>query len=256
MKIYPYILVFLLSGCSSAYIPSPKNIPLFEEKGEYQIEAGASTNSVFAAGSYAFSEKFSLIANGSMSYCYILGKPFGWSSGEPLSISFSGDVPHRSIEAGIGRYNLLPSSQRRLEVFAGVGYGAAHSFNSEYKQNYLLGFVQANTGKKYRHTEMGWSLRAAFSGFHESYGSTYPEYYYIENGKYQAFHLEPLFVIRTGGQRLKVSFRTGINLAFPLSFPSKIVTLRGKEGYPVFHLSCGLSYQRFREKKMNKNTGF
>ena len=93
MKIYHYILVFLLSGCSSAYIPSSKNIPLFEEKGEIQIEAGASTNSVFAAGSYAFSEKFALIANGSMSYCYITGKPFGWSSGEPLSISFSGDVP-------------------------------------------------------------------------------------------------------------------------------------------------------------------
>ena len=72
MKIQYCIFLFVLTSCSSAYIPSPKNMPLFEQKGELQIEAGTSTNSPFIIGSYAFSEKYAVIANGSISYPALL----------------------------------------------------------------------------------------------------------------------------------------------------------------------------------------
>jgi hypothetical protein len=232
------VFSFLLSACSSAYIPSPKNVPLFEKKGEVQIEAGASTNSLFLTGSYAFSEKYALIGSGSMTYCHILGRPLG-PHGE-LSIYPVGDVPHRSIEAGLGRYNLFPSSEWRLEVFAGTGYGAAHSFFSDgNKQHYFQGFIQINTGKRYKHVELGWSLRTAYSGLYSQnlcfrcFSGTCG--YFIEHENYQVFHLEPLFVVRTGGQHLKASFRTGFGLAFPSV----------DERYLMLHLSVGLSYRFF-----------
>ena len=38
MKKVLYLLPFLLSGCSSMYIPQMANAPLFEEKGETQVE--------------------------------------------------------------------------------------------------------------------------------------------------------------------------------------------------------------------------
>jgi len=50
------------------YIPSAKNIPLFEEKNEVQVEVGASTTSVYLTGGYAFSKKYAFVVNGSLSY--------------------------------------------------------------------------------------------------------------------------------------------------------------------------------------------
>ena len=71
MKEKKFCLLFLLailSGCVNIYISSPRNIPLFEEKGEVQIEVGANVTDIFVTGSYAFSDKYALIANGSLSY--------------------------------------------------------------------------------------------------------------------------------------------------------------------------------------------
>ena len=218
------------------YIPSPKNIPLFEEKGEVQIEVGGSTNSIFVTGSYAFSEKYALIANGSMAYSYINGKPIGRHGGE-INLYPGTDVPHRSIEVGLGRYNLLPSSKRRLEVFAGTGYGAAHSYIKDNdKQHYFQGFVQINTGKRYNRTELGWSLRTAFSGFFYQEG-----FKVIEHGNCQTLHFEPLFVVRTGGQHVKASFRTGFSIPCLLSSPPGPIG-----GYTLLHFSAGMSF-RFKQ---------
>lgn len=239
MKNITYCLLFLFplcTGCSSAYIPSSKNVPLFEEKGEVQIETGVSTNSLYLTGSYAFSDNYAVIANGSASYPALVGKPIrGYSE---TMIFLDGDVPHYSCEAGFGRYNLLPLSERRLEVFAGAGYGMSYSYFSEgNKGNYMQGFVQINTGKRYEHAEIGWALRAAYVGFQYQYeyhksqfenGIRQPDKLIIEHGNIQTFHLEPLFVIRTGG-RVKWFARTGLNLAFPFFDDT------------IFHFSTGLS---------------
>jgi len=258
MKTSHYLfLLFFISGCSSAYIPSPKNVPLLEKKGEIQIEAGASTNSIFATGSYAFSEKYALITNGSMSFQNILQSLYLDSGGGGvdsyyLPIGFS-DVAHHSVEAGIGRYNFLPFSDRRLELFAGAGYGGAHTLSEHDKVSNFQCFMQVNTGKRHRRFEQGWSLRTAISGFHYQHGYYKSQFdengnytgnrLIIEHGNYQALHLEPLLVIRTGGQRLKVSFRTAFNLAFPLSSPSGIKTFGIDRGYTVLHFSVGMNYR-------------
>jgi len=239
MKSTHYNLLFLsyvISGCASTYIPSPKNVPLFEKKGEVQIEAGASTNSLYLTGSYAFSEKYAMIANGSAAYCFISGKPI--RSYNELTIFLDGDVPHCSFEAGIGRYNLLPSSNSRLEVFAGSGYGMAYDFFSkDRKSRYIQGFMQINSGKRYNRVELGWSLRTVYTGFQYQYGSYipdhYPKEYIIKHVNYHAFYLEPLFVFRVGGQRLRWFARCGFNA--PLVSSSKSVD------HTILHISTGLN---------------
>ena len=251
-NLWSIFCIFLLTCCSSAYIPSAKNVPLFENKGESLIETGASTNSFYLNGSYAFSEKYAVIANGSISYPALVGKPI--IKYNELTIFREGNVQHYSFETGIGRYNLLPPSNRRLEVFAGAGYGLKKSFwNNNNEQNYFQGFVQANIGKKYKHSEIGWSLRTAYSGFqyqHGYYKSQFDEngiyqgsQLILEHESYQTFHLEPLFVIRVGGQQLRWFARAGFNLAFPLSSTSLIETLGVDKGYTIFHFSTGLSFR-------------
>jgi len=235
----------------SVYIPSPKNVPLFEKKGEVQLETGVSTNSLYMTGSYAFSEKYAMITNGSMSYTAIAGRNIQHHS--ELTFFLEGDTPHYSFETGIGRYNMLPSSERKLELFAGVGYGkASFGFNlSEFpNQKYRQGFIQVNTGKRYKYVDAGWSLRSAFSGFHNQYGWSDKYNHAIMNEKYKAIHLEPLFVIRVGGQRVKWFYRTGFNLAFPLSSNSVMKPLKIErnifnivEGYTLLHFSTGISYR-------------
>ena len=234
------IFFFLLASCSSSYIPSSKNVPLFEKKGEIQMEAGASTNSLYLTGSYAFSEKYAVIANGSVSYPALAGKPIrGYNE---LTIFTDGDVPHHFFEMGIGRYNLLSSSKRRLEVFAGSGYGMAYDyFSKDYKSHYFQGFMQVNAGKIYNHVEIGWSLRTVYTGFKYQYGyyisGSYPNEYIIKHANYHALYIEPLFVIRVGGQHLRWFAKSGFNLGIPLSSFSNSID------HTIFHISTGVSFR-------------
>jgi len=236
------------------YIPPPKNIPLFDEKGEVQIEIGASTNSLYLTGSYAFSEKYALIANGSMSYPGL----FKYSNYGNFILDYllEGPIPYRSFEAGIGRYNLFSSSSGKiLEVFVGAEYGLAYNlFERDDKINHLQGFVQVNTGKKINNFEIGWSLCVAYSSFHSQdvyYKSVFEKRNFIENRRFidhlyfQVFHLEPLFFSKFGGERLQGFLRCGFNLTFPTTNPSLITTVGVEKGYTLIHLSMGLSYRFF-----------
>jgi hypothetical protein len=244
MKTYYYIffVLFFLSGCSAAYVPSSKNVPLFEEKGEVQIEAGASTNSLYAASSYAFSEKYALIANGSLTYSYMAGADIAPGNGGETDIFAFSSTPHRSFEAGIGRYNLLPSFDRRLEVFAGAGYGTTGEGFEDYdeKWQYVSTFVQANIGKRYKRVELGWSLRTAYNFLHAQNGLYRSSEYIIEHENFHNLFVEPLFVLRTGGQHVKFFFRSGLTIGFPLSSPA---FYNAAELLILSHLSVGMSYR-------------
>ena len=250
-----FVFLAVLSSCSSMYIPSPKNIPLFEEKGEVQIEAGTSTNSIFAAGSYAFSEKYAFITNFNVSFRNFSKKyDFGpdWHYAEFYIFPMpGGSFAHRSIETGIGRYNMASSSSWKREIFAGTGYGWANE-GKDWKNRYLQGFVQANAGKRFKNFEIGNSLR--LSGSYFMYQM--PERDYSTGvGKdvilYRNFvvgHAEWLMCIRFGGKYLKGFVRSGLNFAYPLYLSSseyKTIWLsRGRYwNFTLYHISIGISYR-------------
>ena len=198
------LFLLLLTGCASEYIPSSKNIPLFEKKGEVLLEAGVSTNSAHLNGSYAFSEKYALIANGNISYTAIAGQYI--RSYNELTIFTDGDIPHYAFEAGIGRYNLITSSERRLEVFAGAAYGKSpYNFTDYPNLRYLQGFLQINTGNRRKYLETGWAFRSAYSVFQKTYFERTDNWneYTLAHKNHPIFHLEPMFVVRVGGQHVK-----------------------------------------------------
>lgn len=275
MKNFLLISVFFLSvffqSCSTMYIPLSQNAPLFEQKNEGQVELGASSNSVYLQGAYAFSDKYALIAHGNMSFRNFSGrydifntialsaphKPY-----EPLWPPFdwgyfikSSAFSHRYVELGGGRYN-IGSSTWKKELFAGGGCGYAFehadnqtSKNGKFENKYWLGFVQGNIGRKWKITELGWSLRMAASGFNFTTPSEisdfYPPYPYLNTNLYfHNIHVEPLFFLRTGKAPVQGFIRVGSSLILPLKSFTEIYLPHGiereKVRYTIFHLSAGI----------------
>jgi len=279
LKYFSLIVPVFFGACSSMYIPSPKNVPLFEKKNEVQVEAGVSPNSIYMTGGYAFSEKYAFIVNGSLSYLNFSKRyDIWWSSDKERPKGYGPDGPsdhssfaHRYIEGGIGRYNLLSSPWRfaridKIEVFGGGGYGYALQSpkvaileNNFYENKYWLGFVQANVGRRSKFYEFGGSLRLAFSGFNFTY---IPEKPTLDNPdltlNFYNIHLEPLAFFRIGNASIRGFVRGGVNLTIPLQsfYGIKLEHGINQESsndlpgldYTILHLSVGVSY-RFGGKK-------
>jgi len=220
------------------YIPSPKPTPLFEREGEAQIEIGTSLNSPFVTAGYAFSEKYALIASGSLSYRNFMNvyeRPYVEFDILPFS---DGAFVHRAIEFGVGRYNMRPWSNQKLELFAGAAFGNANE-GEYWKNNYYQCFVQTNIGNRNKHFELGGSFRLAFSMFdYQRPVIDYPNGFrqeYILHNTFGVAHVEPLFFMKFGGEHLKGCFRAGGNIALPFQSQSDW-------NYTIFHLSIGLGY--------------
>ena len=250
MKTYYFIFIFLFTGCSTGYIPSPKNIPLFEKKGEVQIETGVSDNYVFVSGSYAFSKKYALITNGFLAFGNFSEEEYLNDLLYTISYGYLGGYisKNRYVEIGLGRYNLLPSSRWRLEAFAGAGYSMTKQGNefSQFRKDnrYYQGFTQANISRKLKRTEIGWSLRMAYSDFQfKSFPRHSQEMIYHNFG---ALHVEPLMFFRFGGKHFHGVVRGGHDFLYPLSSSARDGIYHGK--FDLFyvnrmHLSVGLSYR-------------
>lgn len=241
---YLSILLGTLSSCANMFIATPLSVPLFAEKGEALIEAGASTNSFYINGAYAFSEKYAVFADGSMSYANFfpiadLGAVF--SNG---ILDFEGVYAHRSIGAAVGRYNLLPFSPiLRLEAFGGLQYADADC--EMVKTQQMQAFVQGNFGIKRTHIEIGLATRLTpaycrsryqtFDYTTQNYGVNYNDYF--------AFHAELLACLRFGGEHVKGFVRYGL-FQYGFSFdslPDYYNSLLEDSPYSFFHLSTGLS---------------
>ena len=162
----------MINSCSSMYIPSTTNIPLLRDKGEIQSELTASTNSLHLSGDYAFSQKYAIMVNGSLSYRNFTNyydiftykrSHDDYSEVMSFDLTDNGEFAHKYGEIGIGRFNIL-QKRIKLEVFGGIGYGVAEDQMigssrvglMNYNANYYLGFVQLNFGKTLDKFDFGW----------------------------------------------------------------------------------------------------
>ena len=235
------IIYFLLSivpfftGCASIYIPSPVNTPLFEDKGEVLIEAGVSTNGIFATAGYSFSKKYALIANGNLSF----GNFAKFSDIGDLGNSYFGgnDCAHRSVELGFGRYNIVNISGWHLEMFGGARYGKAHNLDKKhitYESWHLTGFVQANFGRKIgKHRDIGWASRIDYSYFNTKEIDTKTNEILYEN--FSRVFLQQFMFFRFGGEHLKGVIHLGINMKIPPSM--------NNINHTILHTSIGICYR-------------
>jgi len=251
----------LLQSCSSMYIPSVRSIPLLENKGEFQGEAGVSVNSVYVNGSYAFSDNIAAAISGNMSYgnfsdYYDLytskSEPERGVGGFYTPIHDSkGQFNHRYGEVSVGKINMLPSStSRRLELFGGAGIGRATDVDLDYfRSDYCSFFGQGNFGLKKRVVETGVSIRLAYSLFNYAI-DRHDHSEVLFQSKFNAIHMEPMGFTRLGGGNVKFVFRYGFNLALNNSMDE----CNGRRGFnatvgsndwehTIFHFSVGLSYR-------------
>lgn len=225
------IISIVLSSCSSMYIQSTTNIPLLEKKGEKQVELTASTNSLHLTGNYAFSDNYSVMINGGVSYknfstyydIFTDSEPYEGSTGGVMSMDLTfddGEFAHKYGEIGIGRYNIL-HKKLKLEAFGGIGYGiatdqdvGASGVNElNYEADYYLGFLQMNIGSSIKKLEFGGAVRLATTFF----DYTYQDYYtgLAQNVGFNMFHIEPMVFLRIGGEHLKFVYRWAFSYSEP-----------------------------------------
>ena len=270
MKRYIIFLAIpvLLQSCSSMYIPAVRSIPLLEDKGEFQAEAGASTNSVYVNGSYAFTDKIATSINGNVSYGNFSNRydVFTRKDEEPPSggylfspIDWRGKFSHRYGEVSVGRINLLsktlPLKPMKLEAFGGIGMGRStdvdrFEYDSKYKTDYYSLFGQGNFGFKLRYFEVGASLRLAYSHFDYSADcyDYYEKEYFPYQSKFDVIFVEPMFFGRGGTDKVKAVFRLGLNFAKTINPNEEYAEYRGIDSdgdvkHTFFHFSIGVSYR-------------
>jgi hypothetical protein len=146
LRFLPIILVLILSGCSSIYIPSVPNTPMLTTQGEIAAGAHLSLKGNFNFNSaYAVSNHFAVIANGA-------------------HLNNEGnkkEIKHKMIEFGGGFFNTFgPGKNRIIEVYAGVGRGKSDRLFRAFDENktvtsideqeadYTKKFIQVNYSSK------------------------------------------------------------------------------------------------------------
>lgn len=271
------VIVLSMFSCSTSYIPTMSNVPLHDKKGDGQVSAGVSTNSVHLSANYAFTDKLALQFNGNMSFRNYSNKYDLFTSNKSsrkfkfisLRANF-GEFAHQYWEIGGGRYNILKSNWK-LEAFTGVGYGKAVEKAEDNLTNpttrdtdrvedinshYYLGYAQANFGRKTKSNkfEFGFSLRLAYSNFYFSdFEASNPTPYITFNN----LSAEPLFFLKFGTDYLKYYFKTGYTFLKCLTtldnFDLERGIIGGKFNYTHSHFSVGLSYMFGKKPKDKKN---
>ncbi|MES2652364.1 MAG: hypothetical protein V4663_11525 [Bacteroidota bacterium] len=140
------LLLAVLTGCSSIYIPSVPNTPMLTTQGEIAAGAHMSLKGNFNFNSaYAVSNHFAVLANGaSMS-----------------NERDKKDIKHKMLEFGAGYFNTFgPDNNRILEIYGGFGSGKSERVFREFdKDDFLLStdlqkskydkkFIQVNYSSK------------------------------------------------------------------------------------------------------------
>ena len=250
----------LVQSCSSIYIPANRSIPLLEKKGEFQGEAGVSTNSVYVNGSYAFTDDIAVSINGNLSYGNFTNRYDLFThkdAKEPTGFfepDLRGMFAHRYGEVSVGKINILPEFPMKLEIFGGAGMGRAtdivsnsrYNHNGNYKTDYYSFFGQGNLGLKKQKVEVGASVRIAYSMFDYTYNLNNINNEYFFQTRFSNVSLEPMLFARVGGENLKAVLKIGLNLMPKMSHNEESLwDYRGLSGlgYTIFHFSIGLRYR-------------
>ena len=146
LRLTPIFLVFILSSCSSIYIPSVPNTPMLTTQGEIAAGAHISLKGNFNFNSaYAVSNHFAVLANGAFLQ----------------NEKDKKDIKHKMIEIGGGYFKTFgPENNRILEIYAGLGSGKSDRLFRELdanknilsidhqKANYDKKFIQVNYSSK------------------------------------------------------------------------------------------------------------
>lgn len=124
LRISFILILLVLTGCSSIYIPSVPNTPMLTTKGEIAAGAHISLKGNFNFNSaYAVGNHFSVLANGA----------------SMNNEKDKRDIKHKMLEVGAGYFDTFgPDKNRILEIYAGFGSGKSERSFREFDKNDLV----------------------------------------------------------------------------------------------------------------------
>lgn len=243
------ILPLFLTGCASMYIPPMSNAPLFEEKGEKQIELAVSSNSFQMSAAYAITDNFAAQIAGNVSYGNIsdyndIFTKEGNSKIDWADVSCYGMYAHKYAEGNVGMYDLLLSEKFKLEAFVGGGYGKAdeENFEEKYHNKYAMAYTQINFGQRLKVLDWGASLRLSAS-FHDFDWTTDDSKSFSQD--FTMFHIEPSAFCRIGGEHIRFVPRIGLSLPIKTSdFTYLEDNIKDSDFYrtTLIHFSLGVHF--------------
>lgn len=213
---YPFscglVGLFILSGCSSVYIPNVPNTPMLSAQGELHTDAHITLkgNTSFNSA-YAITDHIGIMLNGS-----VMNR-----EGDKK------DFKHNLLETGVGYFTTFGADNSRIfEIYTGVGSGNSdRTFRDETSAGILSDRQETKFGK--------WFLQANYSskdkGDFKIFGKTLPINYgtalrmsyvnmkgFKRNGVTQALEdnifLEPVFFTRYAiFPAVQLQYTTGSN---------------------------------------------
>lgn len=222
---------WLLSGCSSVYMPNVPNTPMLTQKGEISAGGHATLKGNLSFnGAYAVSDHFGVMMNGSRLSNHRKKE----------------DFRHSLFEVGGGYFTTFGKNKNRvLEAYAGVGRGSSDRtqkqsnteeivINNRVSGNFDKYFLQVNFSSKKKK-----DLRLLGSSFPLNYGTalrmSYIDMYrHVRNGEIKPtednIFLEPIFYTRMSlSPAVQLQYTSGGNIGLK---NRKTLTA----GYSVFSL--------------------
>jgi hypothetical protein len=250
------VVLFLLSSCSSMYIPANTNIPLLDKVGEKQVDLYFSNTGFHFTGNHAITDKYAVMVNSSLSYKNFSKHYDVWDflldGTSDESLFGESEFAHHYNEIGFGRYNLF-DSRIKGEFFGGIGYGVAkdklynddYNLTYRYDTEYWLGFIQYNMGRKFRKIDIGGGIRVGYSGFNYTFPDEDITVLVYKNEKFNNFFIEPVFIVKFGNEKIKFVIRVGVSVVQTFNFNRDLNITKGTNygslNTTPLHFSVGLN---------------
>lgn len=206
-----FVLASLLAVSCGVYNGSSSAIPLFQQRGEVQVELGVIP--------YPF------IPNAIDPIPIVLPIPYSgtvsFSPTDRLGVSLGADLSRQNAQAMVGVYNPI-GDHFVWELFGGfsAGRGSHHDHESlrGFEGYYLMPFIQADCGwrdlTRVMHIDLGFSLRLGgiYGNTELSYGvyAREADEYITHSRHFEVIRplIEPAIEFRFGWSRLKFNIRT------------------------------------------------
>lgn len=210
-----FVSIFLISGCSSLYMPNVPNTPMLSQTGELSASAHISLKGNTSINTaYAISDHFGVMANGSVMSQSRIKKDFN----------------HNLVEAGIGYFTTFgPENKRIFELYTGIGKGSSTRIykddaptgeivNTEVQQSRIgKFFIQANYSAKKAGTlnlfkariplNYGTALRLSYVNMNKFTINN------LDQPKEDNIFLEPVFFTRMAiNKNVQLQYTSGSNI--------------------------------------------
>ncbi len=195
MKFLLFSMAFVCASCVSMYVPSARNVPMFEEKGDFQACASLG-NGLNVNTAYAFTNHLSIYASG----LYANNKTI---SPEYWRI-------HKSADIALGFY--ANKKKMAFEVVSGYGLGNGFGKSKKYepqdffewlflsvddeeaKGKYQKAFLQPSIGFRHKRAQFIGTFRFSYVDFNSIKISRYD--YPVTIPKTNFYFFEPSFTIK------------------------------------------------------------